>query len=329
MSDGVKRFTVGLDELGFLGRDLHRPECLLATANGDVYAADWRGGVMQIRADGSQVLHGGTQGDGAGPVLPNGIALEPSGSFLMASLGSEAGVWRLTRDGVLRPVLQAVDGRDLPPTNFVMTDRQGRIWVTVSTWLSPREQAYRMDWADGFIVLIDGKGARIVADGIGYTNECQIDPTGQWLYVNETFNRKLTRFRLGADGSLSGRELVTDFGHGVFPDGLALDEEGGVWITSVVSNRVIHVGLDGSQHVVLEDSDPAFVDRIDRAFVEKRLTQDDLKTVESRRIRNLASLSFGGPDRRTAYLGSLLGDTIPFFRAPVAGLPLAHWAHAG
>jgi len=39
----------------------------------------------------------------------------------------------------------------------------------------------------------------------------------------------------------------------------------------------------------------------------------------------MASLTFGGPDLRTVYLGSLMGTSIPYFRAPVAGLPMAHW----
>jgi hypothetical protein len=39
----------------------------------------------------------------------------------------------------------------------------------------------------------------------------------------------------------------------------------------------------------------------------------------------MASLTFGGPDLRTVYLGSLMGTTIPYFQAPVAGLPMAHW----
>jgi gluconolactonase len=25
------------------------------------------------------------------------------------------------------------------------------------------------------------------------------------------------------------------------------------------------------------------------------------------------------------YLGSLMGNTIPYFRSPVAGLPMVHW----
>jgi hypothetical protein len=39
----------------------------------------------------------------------------------------------------------------------------------------------------------------------------------------------------------------------------------------------------------------------------------------------MASVTFGGPDLRTAYIGSLVGTRIPYFRSPVAGLPMVHW----
>jgi hypothetical protein len=39
----------------------------------------------------------------------------------------------------------------------------------------------------------------------------------------------------------------------------------------------------------------------------------------------MASVTFGGADLRTVYIGSLKGERIPYFRAPVAGLPMAHW----
>ena len=39
----------------------------------------------------------------------------------------------------------------------------------------------------------------------------------------------------------------------------------------------------------------------------------------------MASITFGGPDLRTAYIGSLRGTRIPYFRSPVGGLPLVHW----
>lgn len=34
------------------------------------------------------------------------------------------------------------------------------------------------------------------------------------------------------------------------------------------------------------------------------------------------SVTFGRPDLRTVYLGSLLGTRIPYFRSPAVGLPL-------
>ena len=39
----------------------------------------------------------------------------------------------------------------------------------------------------------------------------------------------------------------------------------------------------------------------------------------------MASVTFGGPDLRTAYIGSLQGFRIPYFQAPVPGLPMGHW----
>ena len=39
---------------------------------------------------------------------------------------------------------------------------------------------------DGYIVLLDGKGARIVGDGIYFTNEIRLDAKEEFLYVAET-----------------------------------------------------------------------------------------------------------------------------------------------
>ena len=105
----------------------------------------------------------------------------------------------------MRPFVERVDGVDLPPTNFVAIDTKARIWITVSTRCIPRARAYRGDVADGFIVLVDARGARIVAEGLGYTNEALVSPDGAWLYVNETFGRRLSRFRIATDGARAPR----------------------------------------------------------------------------------------------------------------------------
>ena len=47
---------IDVGSLRFRGRGLVRPECVLATADGSLYTADWRGGVAQTRPDGTQAL---------------------------------------------------------------------------------------------------------------------------------------------------------------------------------------------------------------------------------------------------------------------------------
>lgn len=217
----------------------------------------------------------------------------------------------------------------MPSTNFVWRDHQGRIWACVSTGQTGshgESHCFGVDQPmDGFIVLIDHRGARIVAEGLGWTNECRIDPTGTWLYVNETMARRLTRFRLAPDGSLSGRETVTEFSLGTFPDGLTFDVEGGIWITSPLSNRLFRVGPDGTPTLILEENDPAELAQDIQLFSKGQLPRSAFGRVPRGRLKNITSLAFGGPDLRTAYMGSLCGDSILSFRAPVAGVPQAHW----
>ncbi len=316
---------IDLAHLKFLGQGLVRPECVLATRAGALYTADWRGGVARTDPDGTQALYQGTLPADC-PLRPNGIALRQDGTFLLADLGETAGgVFALTRTSEVRPFIESVDGIDLPPTNFVFEDDRARVWVTVSTRKLPRASAYRADVADGFIVLCDAKGARIVADGLGYTNEAMLSPDGAWLYVNETFSRRLSRFRVAPDGALGMKEVVTTFGHGTYPDGLAFDAEGHVWITSIVSNRVLRVAPDGSATIVLEDANAAHVAWCEAAFLEGTLGRPHLDRAAGQVLKNISSLAFGGPDLRTAYLGCLLGDAIASFRSSVAGHPPFHW----
>lgn len=311
-----------------LGAGLVRPECVLATRAGDLFTADWRGGVAHLRPDGSQALYAGPGPDGLA-LKPNGIALQADGSFLIAHLGaSEGGVFQLTREGGVTPWLRAVEGHDLPPTNFVLLDGRGGAWVTVSTRLQPRALGYRRTCNDGFIVRVDAQGARIVADGLGYTNEVAVDPSGQWLYVNETFGRRLSRFALLSNGALGDKEVVCEFGAGTFPDGLAFDEAGNAWVVSIVSNRLIRVAPDGSKTVWLEDADPHHLAWVEAAFDAGQMDRPHLDGIRSHRLRNISSIAFAGPDRRTAVLGCLLGDRLESLHMPVPGVAPAHWEYA-
>jgi len=315
------QFKLAPGDLGFVGKGLNRPECVLATASGDLYVSHARAGVTRILPDGSQR-------DYLGPndpvVRTNGFCLMKNGDFLAANLEPPGGVWRITRDGGQEPFLMQASGRDLPTANFVMVDREERVWATFSTWRVPRSLAYRPDVADGFIVLVDRRGARIVSEGIGYTNEAIVDPSGEWLYINETMGRRTTRARITADG-LGPRELVTTYGHGNFPDGLCFDAEGGLWMTSVVSNRIVYTAPDRRQHVVVEEVEPAQLEEVEAAYQAGIMGRQHLDSIRTRVMKSLSSMAFGGPDLRTGYLGNLLDDRIYSFRTPVAGLKPVHW----
>jgi hypothetical protein len=237
-------------------------------------------------------------------------------------------VFHLRRDGQVTPWLLQVDGVDLPPTNFVVEDAAGRFWVTVSTRLKPRALGYRRRCNDGFIVRVDARGAAIVADGLGYTNEVAVHPGGQWLYVNETFARRLSRFPLREDGSLGSKEVVTEFGAGTFPDGLAFDEQGNAWIVSIVSNRLIRVAPDGTPTTWLEEADADHLAWVEQAYEAGTMGRPHLDGAPSRSLRNISSIAFAGTDRHTAVLGCLLGGRLATLRLPVAGVAPTHWHYA-
>lgn len=321
--------TLSLDDVSLIGSGLSRPECVLATAKGDLYTADWRGGVAHLRPDGTQTLYTGQTVDLPEGLRPNGIALDPDGSFLLANLGSEAGgVWRLTRDGQVSPYWTQIDGAQIAPSNYLVRDHVGRLWLTVSTTMVPRSLDYRSDSNSGFIAVMDEKGARIVADGLGFTNECQISPDRRWLYVNETYGRRLSRFALRDDASLGPKVVIYEFGEGQFPDGLAFDVEGKIWIAGVISNLLMRIDPEsGHCEIMLSETDPAHVAWVEQAYQDNALGRPHMDTNPSTKLRNLSSIAFGGPDLRTGYLGCLLGDSIAVIRLDAAGVPPVHWLY--
>ena len=301
----------------FVGSDLQRPECVLAGASGRLYASDRRGGVTCIEPDGTQRLIGRSA------LVPNGIALRRDGSFLVANMSDAGGVWQIDAGGRIEPWLMEVDGVALPKVNFVSVDAQDRAWVCVSA--RDTGDAYPLQVKSGFIVLVERGVARVVADGLHYTNECRLAATGEHLLVNETFGRCVTRFALRADGSLHRRERIASFSDGDFPDGLALDAEGGVWVVCVGSNRVYRVTPQGLVQTIIDDSVPETTAALEAAYQAGTLTRPMLSGATGRSLQNISSLAFGGPDLRTAVLGCLNGTALASFTAPMAGLPPAHW----
>lgn len=316
---------IELSSVTYVGADLNRPESVIATAKGEIFVSDHRCGVHQLGQP-RKNLEGVPDG-----FLTNGIALTPEREFLVANLGVACGggVWRIDRQHRLTPKLMEVEGVALTSTNFVAIDARGRTWISMSTRMVPRESAFNAHTADGFVAVLDQLGARIVADGIGFTNECRVDPSGRWLYVNETYGRRLSRFPIvDQDGCrLGAKEVVHQFTDGDFPDGLTFDAEGGVWVACVVSNRVVRIEPNGNASVVVEDPDAGLIATAEVHYAQGSLSRGDIDSGGTRSLSNVSSVAFGGADLRTVYLGNLAGHRLATFRSPIAGAEPPHWRY--
>ena len=82
---------------------------------------------------------------------------------------------------------------------------------------------------------------------------------------------------------------------------------------------------EGDLRIILDDGDAVATDALKAAFQAGEVTPEHMLAAAGTIAPWLASATFGGPDLRTVYLGSLRGTRIPYFRSPVAGLPMVHW----
>lgn len=334
----LRGWQVPRDQIRMVGHDLSRPECILAEADGSLWTADGRGGVMRIDANGQQTLivQKDENGTGEAPAvsdtqqlvlgktLPNGLAFDRDGNIVIANFGTDA-IELMTRDGHSRTLYDSIDGQPLGKANFVLTDSQGRIWFSVTTRQVPWTRSINEKTADGYVGLIDGNGIRIVADGFVGTNEIRLDAKEEWLYVVETNARHISRLRVAADGSLSAREVFGPDDLGGFPDGFAFDAYGNLWITLILNEQLIALTPEGELLKLLDDCNPEALARYQEHYAAGTTTPELMGACRGTLAPMMASITFGGPDLRTVYLGSLAGTRLASFRSPVPGLPLQHW----
>lgn len=335
MNNPLKGWHVRRENIAFLGHDLQRPECILAERDGTVWTADGRGGVMRLGTDGEQrlILPGTAHATSrdfetryvqAQGSLPNGLAFTPEGDFIIANWGTDA-IEIMTRSGEVRTLCTEIDGQPLGKANFPLRDSKGRIWFSVTTREQPWTNQLNSRADDGYVALIDERGVRIVADGFCGTNEIRFDANEEWLYVVESTGRRISRLRVQADGSLTHREVYGPPDLGGHPDGFAFDAHGNLWITLIFADRLVALTPEGELLTLLDDGNAEANATYEAHFASRNVTPEVMAANHGTLCPWMASLTFGGPDLRTVYLGSLRGTTVPFFRSPVPGAPMIHW----
>jgi len=337
MRNPILDFGIDKSSLRYVGSGLQRPECILAEKNGSLWTADARGGVTHITPDGkqqtiTQKLSGyfeGVKSEASrylGGTLPNGLAFARNGDILISNFGTDR-LEVMTRQGESKVLAESIDGEPIGKVNFVLRDSKDRIWITISTKIKNWMHALRRDLPDGYIArYIDGRFC-IVAEGFHFTNEIRMDAREEYLYVAETTGGCISRLRVHVDGTLGQREVFgpSSLGKGAWPDGIAFDSYGNLWGTMVYSDKLFALTPQGDLKVFLDEGDPQKVDALEQAFFQNSVDEKVLFATGQGIAPWMASVTFGGPDLQTIYIGSLKGSRIPFFRAPVAGLPMVHW----
>jgi sugar lactone lactonase YvrE len=326
----------------FLGHDLQRPECILAERDGTIWTADARGGVMRHAPDGTQMLITPIMPSPPTPLpmgegsnfekryvqaqgsLPNGLAFTRDGDFIIANWGTDA-LELMTRDGKLKTLYTEIDGVPLGKANFPLRDSKNRIWFSVTTREQPWTKQLQTKANDGYIALVDEHGIRIVAEGFCGTNEIRFDDNEEWLYVVESTGRKISRLRAHADGSLTDREIYGPTELEGHPDGFAFDAYGNLWVTLIFLDKLIALTPQGDVLTILDDSNPETNAVYEKHFQAGTLTPEIMSANHGTLCPWMASLTFGGADLQTVYLGSLRGTTVPYFRSPIAGQKMIHW----
>jgi len=337
MANPILDFGIDTNAISYIGQDLQRPECILAEKSGTLWTADSRGGVVRISQDGSQeivtqrISEQFKKADSEASrylqgTLPNGLAFARSGDILISNFGTDR-LEIMTRSGESKVLADEIDGEAIGKVNFVLRDSKDRIWITVSTKIKNWMNALRPDLDDGYIArYIEGK-FRIMATGFHFTNEIRMDAKEEYMYVAETTGGCISRMRVNQDGTLGQRETFgpSSLGKGAWPDGIAFDSYGNLWGTCVYSDKLWAISPQGDLRTFLDEGDPVKVAALEEQFFAGAVTEDVLFSTGKGIAPWMASVTFGGPDLRTLYIGSLRANRLPYFRAPVAGLPMVHW----
>jgi sugar lactone lactonase YvrE len=155
--------------------------------------------------------------------------------------------------------------------NDLLTDGQGRAYV--GNYGGPPDLSKPVP--PGVLALVDVDGSvRPVAENMLFANGMALLDNGAILVVAETRAEpgRLSAFDVAPDGSLSSRRVHCRFDV-QWPDGIAADDEGAIWVACPFSAQVLRVSRTG-------------------------------EVVDEIAVDNPYALALGGPDGRDLFIGT-------------------------
>lgn len=164
---------------------------------------------------------------------PSGLGWLPDGQLLVVSM-IDRSVLRYDGEHLHRHA--DLSGLASYHCNDMVVDAGGRAYVgnfgfDLHSGASPVPAA---------LVCVEPDGsARVVADDLMFPNGAVITPDGGTLIVAESFGARLTAFDIEENGDLTRRRVWAELPRGAVPDGICLDEAGGVWSASPTTSECI------------------------------------------------------------------------------------------
>ena len=126
--------------------------------------------------------------------------------------------------------------------NDLATDAAGRIYV--GSLGSPVFEAGEQIAGNLHLIDLDGS-SRIVAEDVLLTNGLGFSPDGKTLYHSDSRRQTVYRYDAAPNGDLGPKQLFAKTARGA-PDGLAVAEDGSVWVAVAGGSVVSVFNSDGS-----------------------------------------------------------------------------------
>jgi sugar lactone lactonase YvrE len=201
--------------------------------------------VMSTDLDGNMTKIVNVQG------TPSGIGWSPEGDLMVVSMADRR-LLKLVGEE-LKEVANLWDLASFNCNDMVVTE-QGRAYIGNFGFDFEAMAPY----APGEIITVSADGkAEVAADNLAFPNGMAITQDGKTLIVSETLGECLTAFDIRDDGLLSNRRTWAEL-KDMTPDGITLDVEGAVWVSSPVSGGVFRVHEGGNISAVVMVSKQAY-----------------------------------------------------------------------
>ena len=220
---------------------LDHPEGLAVHPDGSVWCGGERGQIFRVEPDGSALTQVAST-DG----FCLGMAFDRAAEHLYVCDLKHAAVFRV--EVATARVERFADGdpagRCKIP-NFPAFDAEGRLYVSDSHAFGvPGPGIWRIDR--------EGRAELWYDRDVVFANGLAIAEDGRSVYVAETFAHRVFRVPIEADGSAGDRVDVAELPDS-WPDGLALDRDGNLYVGCYEPSRVLRVSPSGAVETLYHD----------------------------------------------------------------------------